>query len=215
MSVTVRSDSYGGAEAGAVVHRTGKRACRLPRAAHPNWHNLFRTVTRNSSDSGSFDHGGRSASDGTDSSRVSRIKRTEEVTHGDPTETTATGNPKGTRATERAYVMGVRTWIDSWPVYRQLKGTDPLGRGAAAKSGRSARLTPRVASAGRVVKSICPYCAVGCVRTSTSRTAASPRSRATPTRPSPEAACTPRARPACECLKTSVTQEGACSLYLH
>lgn len=56
--------------------------------------------------------------------------------------------------------MGVRTWIDSWPVYRQLTGTDPLGRGAAAKSG--ARRTPRVASADRVVKSICPYCAVGC-----------------------------------------------------
>jgi formate dehydrogenase major subunit len=58
--------------------------------------------------------------------------------------------------------MGVRTWIDSWPVYRQLKGTDPLGRGAAAKSGPTTRLTPRVASAERVVKSICPYCAVGC-----------------------------------------------------
>lgn len=58
--------------------------------------------------------------------------------------------------------MGVRTWIDSWPVYRQLKGTDPLGRGAAAKSARSTRLTPRTASADRVVKSVCPYCAVGC-----------------------------------------------------
>jgi formate dehydrogenase major subunit len=58
--------------------------------------------------------------------------------------------------------MGVRTWIDSWPVYRQLTGTDPLGRGAAAKSGPSDRLTPRVASADSVVKSVCPYCAVGC-----------------------------------------------------
>lgn len=58
--------------------------------------------------------------------------------------------------------MGVRTWIDSWPVYRQLTGTDPLGRGAAAKSGRSERLEPRVATADRVVKSVCPYCAVGC-----------------------------------------------------
>lgn len=58
--------------------------------------------------------------------------------------------------------MGIRTWIDSWPVYRQLTGTDPLGRGAAAKSGHSARLTSRVASAERVVKSVCPYCAVGC-----------------------------------------------------
>jgi formate dehydrogenase major subunit len=58
--------------------------------------------------------------------------------------------------------MGVRTWIDSWPVYRQLKGNDPLGRGAAVKSAASAHLTPRVASADRVVKSVCPYCAVGC-----------------------------------------------------
>ncbi|MYZ06393.1 dehydrogenase [Streptomyces sp. SID2999] len=58
--------------------------------------------------------------------------------------------------------MGVRTWIDSWPVYRQLTGTDPLGRGAAAKSPRSAGLDPRVATADRVVKSVCPYCAVGC-----------------------------------------------------
>ena len=36
-------------------------------------------------------------------------------------------------------LMGVRTWIEGWPVYRQLTGTDPLGRGAAAKSDRSRR----------------------------------------------------------------------------
>ena len=30
--------------------------------------------------------------------------------------------------------MGVRTWIEGWPVYRQLTGADPLGRGAAAQS---------------------------------------------------------------------------------
>ena len=48
----------------------------------------------------------------------------------------------------------------NWPVYRQLTGTDRRGLGAAAKSDR-----PRVArtsAAGKVVKSICPYCAVGC-----------------------------------------------------
>lgn len=56
----------------------------------------------------------------------------------------------------------MRTWIGRWPAYRQLKGDDPLGRGAAAKSARSGRLGPRVASAERVVKSVCPYCAVGC-----------------------------------------------------
>jgi formate dehydrogenase major subunit len=50
--------------------------------------------------------------------------------------------------------------LRSWPVYRQLTGTDRSGLGAAAKSDR-----PRVArtsTADRVVKSICPYCAVGC-----------------------------------------------------
>jgi formate dehydrogenase major subunit len=45
---------------------------------------------------------------------------------------------------------------------RQVTGGDVLGRGAAAKSRRSRQLVPRVASADKVVKSICPYCAVGC-----------------------------------------------------
>ena len=58
--------------------------------------------------------------------------------------------------------MGVRRWIESWPVYRQVTGGDPLGRGAAARSERSRRLDPRVTTADEVVKSVCPYCAVGC-----------------------------------------------------
>jgi len=58
--------------------------------------------------------------------------------------------------------MGVKTWIDHWPVLRQLRGDDPLGRGAAAQSQRSATLEPRTATADRVAKSVCPYCAVGC-----------------------------------------------------
>jgi formate dehydrogenase major subunit len=58
--------------------------------------------------------------------------------------------------------MGVRTWIEGWPVYQQLTGDDPLGRGAAAKSRASARLAPRTETADTVVKSVCPYCAVGC-----------------------------------------------------
>jgi formate dehydrogenase major subunit len=56
----------------------------------------------------------------------------------------------------------VRTFITEWPVYRQLTGDDPLGRGAAAKSRHSKTLQPRTRSATRVVKSVCPYCAVGC-----------------------------------------------------
>ena len=58
--------------------------------------------------------------------------------------------------------MGVRTWIDAWPVYRQLRSLDPLGRGAAVKSSRSSELAPRTRTADKVVKSVCPYCAVGC-----------------------------------------------------
>ena len=58
--------------------------------------------------------------------------------------------------------MGRRTWIEGWPVYRQLTGPDRLGLGAATKSGASERLEPRTAAADRVVKSVCPYCAVGC-----------------------------------------------------
>jgi formate dehydrogenase major subunit len=58
--------------------------------------------------------------------------------------------------------VGVKTWIEGWPVYRQLTGPDPLGRGAAAQSPRSKALTPRTATADRVARSVCPYCAVGC-----------------------------------------------------
>ncbi len=58
--------------------------------------------------------------------------------------------------------VSVRTWIEGWPVYRQLQGTDPLGRGAAAKSALSEQLVPRTATADRMVQSVCPYCAVGC-----------------------------------------------------
>jgi formate dehydrogenase major subunit len=58
--------------------------------------------------------------------------------------------------------MGVRTFLEGWPVYRQLTGTDPLGRGAAARSHGSDTLRARTQDAEQVVKSICPYCAVGC-----------------------------------------------------
>jgi formate dehydrogenase major subunit len=56
----------------------------------------------------------------------------------------------------------VRTFIEGWPVYRQLTGADPLGRGVAVQSRRSTELTPRTATADRVARSVCPYCAVGC-----------------------------------------------------
>jgi len=58
--------------------------------------------------------------------------------------------------------MGARTWVGSWPVVRQLTGADRLGLGAAARSKRTDQLQPRTATADKVVKSVCPYCAVGC-----------------------------------------------------
>ncbi|MBO8197196.1 formate dehydrogenase [Streptomyces smyrnaeus] len=58
--------------------------------------------------------------------------------------------------------MGVRTWLSEWPVYRQLTGDDPTGRGGAASSAYTRALRSRTGDADRVVKSICPYCAVGC-----------------------------------------------------
>jgi formate dehydrogenase major subunit len=58
--------------------------------------------------------------------------------------------------------VGMRQWIESWPVARQATGPDRTARGEAARSSRSERLRPRTAEADRVVRSICPYCAVGC-----------------------------------------------------
>jgi formate dehydrogenase major subunit len=52
--------------------------------------------------------------------------------------------------------------VQSWPVYRQLTGADPLGRGKAVESPLPLSLTARTASAARVARSACPYCAVGC-----------------------------------------------------
>lgn len=63
--------------------------------------------------------------------------------------------------------LSPRRWLRaarSWPVYRQLTGPDPLGRGKAVESGRSAGLRPRTEDADRVTGSVCPYCAVGCAQ---------------------------------------------------
>jgi formate dehydrogenase major subunit len=54
-----------------------------------------------------------------------------------------------------------RTFL-SWPVVRQLTGPDGSGRGSAVQSAHTRAIEPRTVTADRVVKSICPYCAVGC-----------------------------------------------------
>lgn len=58
--------------------------------------------------------------------------------------------------------MEARPALLSWPVLRQLTSKDHSGRGTAVQSRKTARLMPRTELADRVVKSVCPYCAVGC-----------------------------------------------------
>jgi formate dehydrogenase major subunit len=52
--------------------------------------------------------------------------------------------------------------VARWPVVRQVREGDLLGRGRAVQSERSRTLQARISRAERVVPSICPYCAVGC-----------------------------------------------------
>jgi len=54
--------------------------------------------------------------------------------------------------------------VGSWPVVRQFREGDRLGVGHAVQSPRSRALKPRIDDADHVVRSICPYCAVGCAQ---------------------------------------------------
>jgi formate dehydrogenase major subunit len=57
--------------------------------------------------------------------------------------------------------LSVGKLISSWPLLRQLDG-DRHRLGRSARSPEHATLRPRTDKAERVVKSICPFCAVGC-----------------------------------------------------
>jgi formate dehydrogenase major subunit len=52
--------------------------------------------------------------------------------------------------------------IARWPVLRQLRERDLLGLSGTARSAGTDALHPRTEDADRVVRSVCPYCAVGC-----------------------------------------------------
>jgi len=74
--------------------------------------------------------------------------------------------PRAVGMTASGYgdAMSEKTFIGSWPILRQLRGTDKLGRGRAAMSARSEHLQPRTTTADRVATSVCPFCAVGCAQ---------------------------------------------------
>lgn len=52
--------------------------------------------------------------------------------------------------------------LGEWPVLRQIAARDASGLDGTAESARTRTLQPRTASADRVARSVCPYCAVGC-----------------------------------------------------
>ena len=58
--------------------------------------------------------------------------------------------------------MKLAELIGRWPVLRQAAEGDPLGLGKAVQSRKTEQLRPRTDGAQHVVKSVCPYCAVGC-----------------------------------------------------
>ena len=63
-------------------------------------------------------------------------------------------------------IQGMRRWSDmnlrDWPVMKQVEKGDPHGLGDTAATERTRNLMPRTRGADRVVRSVCPYCAVGC-----------------------------------------------------
>jgi formate dehydrogenase major subunit len=52
--------------------------------------------------------------------------------------------------------------LTDWPVLKQLQRSDARALGEVASSDRTRALMPRTKTADNVVRSVCPYCAVGC-----------------------------------------------------
>jgi formate dehydrogenase major subunit len=52
-------------------------------------------------------------------------------------------------------------WTE-WPVVKQVTRRDVRGLGESSFSKRTIELRPRTAGSDQVVRSVCPYCAVGC-----------------------------------------------------
>jgi formate dehydrogenase major subunit len=55
-----------------------------------------------------------------------------------------------------------RKHLPVWPLLKQILRGDSKGLDGTARSPRTDALRPRTETADRVVKSICPYCGVGC-----------------------------------------------------
>ena len=60
------------------------------------------------------------------------------------------------------YMNLISKRLDRWPVVRQIVHRDPVALRDSARSINHMDVRPRTQTADRVVRSICPYCAVGC-----------------------------------------------------
>jgi formate dehydrogenase major subunit len=58
--------------------------------------------------------------------------------------------------------VGLLARFRSWPVVKQVADRDPDAFAETSYSPSTIELRPRTKDADRVVRSICPYCAVGC-----------------------------------------------------
>jgi formate dehydrogenase major subunit len=56
----------------------------------------------------------------------------------------------------------IRKRLERWPVVRQLSHRDLFALGDIVRAPSHTSVRPRTETADRVVRSICPYCAVGC-----------------------------------------------------
>lgn len=88
--------------------------------------------------------------------------------------------------------MARRTFLD-WPVLRQLRGTDPTGRGSAVTSARTSAMHARTEDADGMVESVCPYCAVGCSQRVYTKDGRVQHIEGNPASRSPADGCAPRA----------------------
>jgi formate dehydrogenase major subunit len=52
--------------------------------------------------------------------------------------------------------------VTDWPVFRQIEKGDLHAAGETSASDRTRALQPRTRGVDKVVRSVCPYCAVGC-----------------------------------------------------
>lgn len=58
--------------------------------------------------------------------------------------------------------MNILSFISNWPALKQLTNGDGLALGSSVRSRGHANLKPRTTEADSVIRSVCPYCAVGC-----------------------------------------------------